>query len=120
MSYDIDLCDPVSHEVLTVDAPHMICGGTYAVGGSSELSLNITYNYGDIYRQPDVFGDEGVRAIYGKTGLESIPLLTKAIDALSNDVDDNYWVATPGNAKRPLIQLLTFAKMRPDGVWSGD
>lgn len=25
-----------------------------------------------------------------------------------------------GNAKRALLQLLTMARMRPDGVWDGD
>ena len=51
------------------------------------------------------------------TGLESIPVLEKAINALGNDVNEDYWEATEGNAKKPLIQLLTMAKMRPDGIW---
>ena len=120
MSYDINLLDHVSHEVIEIDEPHFIRGGTYAVGGSTRLSLNVTYNYGKFYYRPDVLGDNGVREIYGKTGFESIPILEKAIAALGDDVHDDYWTATEGNAKRPLIQLLTFAKMRPDGVWDGD
>ena len=35
-------------------------------------------------------------------------------------VDDDYWKSTEGNAKRSLIQLLTLAKLRPDGIWDGD
>ena len=54
------------------------------------------------------------------TGVDSIPLLTKAISKLGDDVSDDYWEATEGNAKRALTQLLTLAKMRPDGVWMGD
>ena len=54
------------------------------------------------------------------TGLESIPVLEKAINALGNDVNEDYWEATEGNAKKPRIQLLTMAKMRPDGTWEGD
>lgn len=32
----------------------------------------------------------------------------------------DYWKSTAANALRPLYQLLTFAKTRPDGVWEGD
>lgn len=120
MSYDINLCDPVTHETLELDQPHLIRGGTYAIGGTTELWLNVTYNYGKFYRREDVLGDEGIRTIYGMTGAESIPVLERAIAALGDDVSDDYWEATEGNAKRPLCQLLAFAQMRPDGIWDGD
>ena len=42
------------------------------------------------------------------------------IEALIAQTDDDYWTATEGNAKRPLLQLLAMAKMRPDGIWNGD
>ena len=120
MSYDISLRDPVTGEVLHLDAPHDMCGGTYRVGGTTELSLNITYNYARCYYRNDVFGPAGIRSIYGMSGAESIPLIDKAIMALGDDVSADYWEATEGNAKRPLYQLLAMAKMRPDGVWYGD
>nr|DAZ42712.1 MAG TPA: hypothetical protein [Caudoviricetes sp.] len=121
MSYDISLCDPVTHETLEVDDMHFVAGGTRSIGGTTELWLNITYNYGNYFRRDDVLGRKGIRSIYGKTGAESIPMLEKAISALGDDVDDSdYWHATEGNAKRALYGLLAFAKMRPDGVWDGD
>lgn len=121
MSYDISLCDPVTHETLEVDDTHFVAGGTRPIGGTKELWLNITYNYGMYFRRDDVLGRKGIRSIYGKTGAESIPMLEKAISALGDDVDDSdYWHATEGNAKRALYGLLAFAKMRPDGVWDGD
>lgn len=80
------------------------------LGGTTELWLNITYNYSKIYRRDSVFGKDGIEIIFGKTGLESIPLLEKAINALGDDVSKNYWEATEGNAKRPLVQLLTMGK----------
>jgi hypothetical protein len=43
-----------------------------------------------------------------------------AIAKLNDDVDQNYWKPTEGNAKKALTQLLALAKMRPDGVWRGD
>ena len=120
MSYDISLTDPVTHEVLLLDEPHFIRGGTYAVGGTREMWLNITYNYADVFYRPDVLGEKGIRTIYGMSGADSIPLLQAAIAVLNDDVSDDYWEATEGNAKRALLQLLALAKMRPDGVWDGD
>lgn len=118
MSYDIELCDPVTREVIELDEPHQMRGGTYCVGGTTELHLNITYNYGEFYYQ--TMGNSGIRTIYGLTGAESIPILEAAISKLGDDVDPDYWKPTEGNAKRPLYQLLAFAKMRPDGIWDGD
>lgn len=120
MSYDISLCDPVTKEVLLLDSPHQMRGGTYALSGTQEMWLNVTYNYSKFYYRDDVFGEKGIRTIYGMTGAESIPVLQKAIAALGNDVDPDYWKATEGNAKRPLCQLLALAQMRPDGIWNGD
>lgn len=120
MSYDIYLRDPVTKETLELNEPHFMQGGTYATGGTTELWLNVTYNYGQYYYRDDVFGKKGIRTIYGMTGAESTPVLKKAIANLGDDTDTNYWNATEGNAKRPLCQLLAMAKMRPDGVWDGD
>jgi hypothetical protein len=81
MSYDISLCDPVTHETLEVDDTHFVAGGTHSIGGTKELWLNITYNYGKYFRRDDVLGSKGIRSIYSKTGAESIPMLEKAISA---------------------------------------
>ncbi|EGX67412.1 hypothetical protein [Collinsella tanakaei] len=118
MSYDINLCDPVTRDVLELDEPHDMRGGTYAVGGTTLCWLNVTYNYGDIFRR--VLGDKGIRTIYGMTGAESIPVLQRAADQLGDDATGNYWDDTEGNAKRALYKLIALAKLRPDGVWDGD
>lgn len=73
MSYDIRLIDPVTREAIEAEAPHLMQGGTYVQGGTAELWLNVTYNYGKHYRR--VMGDDGIRTIYGMTGAESIPIL---------------------------------------------
>lgn len=140
MSYDITLTDPVTKETIHFDSAHDMRGGTYALGGTTEAWLNITYNYADWYYKPGVFGpteekSKGIRAIYGLSGAESIPVLQKAIAALqamTEDISDEernqceeqgatgYWMPTRENAIKPLYQLLAMAKMRPDGVWDGD
>ena len=112
MSYDVDFCDPVSKKVIELDEPHFMRGGTYAIGGTKELTLNITYNYSQNYGEHDF----SIRDLDGKTALDIIPTLERVISELKDDVSSNYWDATDGNAKKALIQLLTMAKMRPDAV----
>lgn len=118
MSYDIYLNDPVTKEVIVLDQKHQIIGGTYQAGGTTDLHLNITWNYGKHYYK--YFGEKGIRTLYGMSGAESIPLLKDIISKLNNDVDSNYWKGTEGNAKQALCGLLSFAQMHPDGIWAGD
>lgn len=118
MSYDIDLLDPVTKQTIVLDAAHQMKGGTYQIGGCPEASLNITYNYSRHYYR--LMGEKGIRTLYGMSGAESLPLLQTAIDRLDDDIDDDYWKPTEGNAKRALVQLKALAQMRPDGIWSGD
>ena len=122
MSYAIALTCPVTGETLELDEPHQMKGGTYAVGGTSTATLNITYNYSKHYYPlfQEIGYDKGIRSIYGLTGAESIPVLQLAITKLKDDANQDYWKPTEGNAKKALTQLLAFAKMRPDGVWRGD
>jgi hypothetical protein len=119
MSYDIMLVDPVTKLVLELENPHHMKGGTYRLGGTTDASLNVTYNYGAILRKV-LDPEEGIRALYGKTGAETIPMLNAAAAQLADDVADDYWEATEGNVKSVLLQLKALAAMRPDGVWAGD
>lgn len=140
MSYDISLRDPIRKETIHFDTLHQIRGGTYAVGGTSEAWLNITYNYSRWYYKEGVFPDNredyrGIRSIYGLSGADSIPILENAIKTLENMDEDlteeeirryeehdikGYWLPTRENAIKPLYQLLAMAKMRPDAEWDGD
>ncbi len=118
MSYDLYLNDPITEETLQVDEPHHMHGGTYQVGGTTSLHLNVTYNYAPhLYR---TLGEKGIRSLYGMTGAESIPVLAAAIGQLGDDVDPDYWKDTEGNTKAALTKLKAMASMRPDGVWDGD
>lgn len=125
MSYDVELTEPVLEGKETVykrivfPFKHDMKGGTYALGGTNEAWLNITYNYAPIFKK--IFGEEGIRTIYGKSGEETIPLFEKGILYLGDeDIDVDYWKATNGNVKAVLEQLLALARLRPDGVWNGD
>ena len=104
MSYDIRLVDPVTKKPLHTKVNHDMRGGMYALGGTTELWLNITWNYAHYYYEstdghPRFAHDEisayyadgttgpvkteyGIRGIYGKTGAESIPMLKDMIDRI--------------------------------------
>lgn len=118
MSYDISLVDPVTRQTATVPDGHDLRGGTYCVGGTDEAWLNVTYNYYPHYRR--VFGERGIRTLYGMSGRDSVPLLDTAISQLRDDVSTDYWQSTEGNARAALINLRHLARACPDAVWEGD
>ena len=117
MSYDISLKDPVTKKTIELNEPHFMQGGTYAMGGTKELWLNITYNYSYYYyeatdKDPRFAHDEvscyysdgtkgpieteyGIRGIYGKTGAESIPMLEDMIRRITEKYQkDGEWIET--------------------------
>jgi len=120
MSYDICLKDPVTREVIILNRAHHLRGGTYAVGGTKEAWINVTYNYAPLFRQT-IDEEKGIRFIYGMTGAASLPILRRAAGLLGDDVDDDdYWSPTEGNVKRAILKLTALAEMCPDGIWDGD
>ncbi|RYF20046.1 MAG: hypothetical protein EOO77_08825 [Oxalobacteraceae bacterium] len=121
MSYDINLKNPDGTTV-HFESPHQNGGGTQAVGGTTEAWFNITYNYSTFFYR--VLGEKGIRAIYGMTPAESIPVLCRAMADLGTDTDPDYWKATEGNAALALQGLVNIARLgveqAPDSVWEGD
>ena len=116
MSYDISLVDPVTKEQLHSDVAHDMRGGTYQIGGTTELWLNVTGNYSRYYNEAtegdNRFAHEeisgynkdftpgplitlyGIQGIYGKTGAESIPMIKDMIDRIEQKykTDNGEWV----------------------------
>lgn len=132
MSYDV-LLKENNGDTVHFDKKHFMVGGTYAIGGTNEAWLNITYNYSRWYKKDDVFpGASGIRTLDGMNAKDSIPLLHQAIQTLeATDEDlteeeirdyrisgaDGYWMPTRENAIEALKQLLTMANIRPDTTW---
>jgi len=116
MSYDIDLKDREGN-LVTVD--NLAEGGTYVIGGSTDASLNITYNYSGFYYE-HLDKKWGIRWIYGKKGKQVIRRLEKAIAILGTQRDTDYWKSTPGNAGFALSILLKWATQYPEAIFSGD
>lgn len=115
MSYDIYIVDETGK---TLQLDHGLRGGTYQVGGATEAWLNITYNYSPHFRR--VLGEKGIRSIYGMDVMDSIPELAAAANALDDNVSDDYWEPTEGNARAALLNLIALAAMAGRGTWEGD
>ena len=124
MSYDISLTERATGETILLPIKHMMIGGTYQAdydektktfrpAAIRDASLNITYNYGRYYYEAaegddrfyDVedWNDEGyhncgIRGIYGKTGLESIPMLKDLASRIESKYKkDGEWITTKRN-----------------------
>lgn len=143
MSYDITLIHP-NGDVAQV-ARHQE-GGTITVRGSTAADLNVTYNYGPLIRmaaqvvgwniltkglkeddalpmldllvQVYSFAEDGLGALYDKTGRETASMLHAMADVLGTKQAEDYWAATPGNAGHALDILAGWADQHPDAVWN--
>lgn len=56
MSYSVEIQDPKTKCTIEVAHKHDIKGGTYCLGGTNRLELNVTYNYSAFYNRPEVLG----------------------------------------------------------------
>lgn len=106
-------------------------GGTYQLGGTDRAELNVTYNYGKLYRQtwPETLkDDQGAleQMLDGRLASETQPLIDQTIDrliALAGGIEvimaerSSYWDATPRNAALPLLRFSAWAKQHPEARW---
>lgn len=132
MSWDISIVDPKTDETLKAPFKLQLKGGTYTVGGTNELTLNVTYNYSSIRLSiPDgkyenyTFGDV-IRRLNGMKVDDyfSFELLEYAYLALTTynkslaPASENYWEACPGNARRAIADLIELAQFADeDSIW---
>ena len=113
MSYDLEFnCGPLVE-------PHYIRGGTYALGGSNEPCINITYNYASFFWEH--LGEGGIRSLYGMTAAQVVARLDEVLPSMKGAPNDDYWQPCEGNAKAALQKLRELAAMCPvDAILEGD
>jgi len=104
-----------------VEVPHNLKGGTYVVGGTRELWMQVTHNYNDFLAE--ALQESSLDCLQGKTVKETLPLLETAVQVLSQKYNnpmpsERYWDATAGNALKALQDLVDLAKLAPlDATW---
>lgn len=93
-------------------------GGTYVLGGNDRAELNVTYNYGPVYRR--VLGHNLIDWLDGERAGDTIDTLKRVVVELGVEPDDDYWAATDGNAGRAAEILRRWAEQHPDAKWDAD
>lgn len=129
MSYDIHIVDRKTKKIIDLldfpefdGQPFEDYGGTYCIGGRTDLVTNITYNYAPFFIK--LFGKNGIRSLYNKPLGESETILHNAIVTIENGLKENpdewvykypdndteqptgYWACTIENTKKALERLL--------------
>ncbi len=117
MSYDIELIDKNTKEVLQMNNPQFIMGGTFRAEYDSstgkcipakqiEAHINITYNYGGYYYEAtegdsrfawndDGIVNYGIRGLYGKSAKESVDMILELIKRITEKYQkDGDWIKT--------------------------
>jgi hypothetical protein len=100
-------------------------GGTYALDGTTEATLNVTYNYCQWFQDAwnhasgkfDGQGDGWLGKMLGeKKAKEVIDSLERAVAFLGTEQDDDYWKPTPGNAGYALNIILGWCREHTDAT----
>lgn len=97
-------------------------GSTYAIGGTTEPDIDITYNYGgqfaSAWPEPlDTDKSSLVSMLCGKTAGDTIASLRTAVERLGTERSGDYWEPTAGNAGYILSILLRWAEQHPTAKW---
>jgi hypothetical protein len=92
----------------TVEVEPFEDGGTYAIGGTTQAEINVTYNYARHF---------DYRALHNHKAADTILALESIVKRLGTERDCDYWAPTPGNAGAACARLLAWAKQHPDAIW---
>ena len=95
-------------------------GSTICIDGTDSLSTNITYNYAPFFEK--VFGEKGIRSIYGISFSEAVHKLQYAEQIFSSvDKTDTEWVIKykePTEEEKARFERILHCKWeRPSGYW---
>ena len=116
MGYDISLVD---FDGYPVKVERHSEGGYMIVGGNTDATISITYNYSKYFYET-IDGKEGIRWLYDRPAHECYHTLRAAIKVLGTYRDEDYWESTPGNAGYILSILLKWADQYPNTRFIGD
>lgn len=104
MGWDITL--EKDGEVVEVDRHAE--GGTVPLGGTTQASISITYNYSPLF---------SFRVLDGNRADHTVPMLRAMVGYFGVYRSRNYWDCTPGNVGYACSILLGWAERHRDAVW---
>jgi len=110
VSYWVSLSYP---DGVLASVPPFSEGGTYALGGNDEATLNVTYNYSEVFKLLDF----RLKDLHEKQAADTVDILSGLVAKLGTHVYTDYWAPTPGNAGHALNVLLGWAVQHPQAVW---
>ncbi len=113
MGWDVDLVLP-GGSLAQVDSQSE--GSIVAVGGSTDATMCVTYNYSPIYYEK--LGYSVADYLKDKKASDTLDFLSRAVAKFGTITPTrNYWDATEGNAGHILVILAKWAKQHPTGIW---
>lgn len=121
MGYTLEYQDK-SGECIRLENLHFVRGSIYPIGGTDEVSLDVTFNYSKILTPlaKEKFGvDRWVDLMYGKTSHEAVKPLRVLLSMLEGEPDDDYWAITEGNARAAIKNLIYLCELslNYEGRW---
>jgi hypothetical protein len=85
-------------------------GGTYAMGGSDEADLNVTYNYSKLFRLAN---------LDGMTVNDALVILAHKVAEFGVNQSNDYWQVTPGNVGHACMVVMSWCmeaiRQQPEG-----
>lgn len=119
MSWDCELVNEKG-ETLKLEKKHNLKGGTYAVGGTDDCWLNVTYNYGRYIRECPDFPD-GLDSLQDKVAVDTVQMFDNAIEFLNKKYKKNgRWIVRDREMvyfKNPQTgDLASYFDMRPENL----
>lgn len=84
-------------------------GGTFAIGGTNEAELNVTYNYSKHFSVK--------KELDKKKAKDTIKIMEEKVKEFGTEQDKDYWNPTKGNVGYMLNILLGWAKQYPEAIW---
>jgi hypothetical protein len=95
--------------------------GIHEKGSEVDTEAIVLANTTAQHFYPTIDAMNGIRAVYGLTGKQTMPLFETALNQL-NAVDNSPKVFDPTleNAKEALRHLIKIAKHNPRCIWGGD
>ncbi len=97
---------------------HYITGGMFAVGGTDDPWLHVTFNYAEAFCK--FLGGDGINDFHDRPVRETLPKLIEAVSNMHGEPDDDYWKPTEGNARAALMNMIQLACLSPEtlnGYW---